>query len=346
MDDFTRKLAVAGGVGVAAVLAGQALLRWSRWFEFAGKTVIVTGGSRGFGLVLARELLDRGARVAICARTEEDLRAAEQELLKRGEVIAIPCDVRDKDQVQTMARQVIDRFGTVDVLFNVAGVIEVGPLESMTLDDFENAMKTHFWGPLYAVLAVLPEMRRRGWGRIVNVSSIGGKRAVPHLLPYVASKFALVGLSNGLRMELAKDNILVTTVCPTVMRTGSPRNALFKGQHRKEYAWFSISDSLPWVSIDAVKAARQTLRACQRGDTEVILANNTNPFVHLQQLTPGLAREAAALVNMLLPEMGGIGQQAARGYESQSRWSPSLLTTLGERAARENNEMRPRPSLP
>lgn len=342
MDELTRKLAVAGGVGVAAVFAGQAWLRWMRWLEFANKTVIVTGGSRGLGLVLARELLDQGARVAICARTEEDLRTAEQELRKRGEVIAIPCDVRDQDQVQAMVRQVIDHLGTVDVLFNVAGIIEVGPLESMTLDDFENAMKTHFWGPLYTVLAVLPEMRRRGWGRIVNVSSIGGKRAVPHLLPYVASKFALVGLSNGLRAELAKDKILVTTVCPTVMRTGSPRNALFKGQHRKEYAWFTISDSLPWVSMDATKAARQILRACQRGDAEVILSNNTNPFIHLQQLMPGLARELTSLVNRLLPEMGGIGQQAARGYQSESPWSPSLLTVLTERAAQENNQMRPR----
>jgi short-subunit dehydrogenase len=203
-------------------------------------------------------------------------------------------------------------------------------------------MKTHFWGPLYTTWAVLPEMRRRGWGRIVNVSSIGGKREVPHLLPYVASKFALTGFSNGLRMELARENILVTTVCPGLMRTGSPRNALFKGQHRKEYAWFSLGAGAPWLSIDAVKAARQTMRACQNGDTEVILSNYTNFVYHLQQLTPGLAREMGAIVNRFLPEMGGIGQQAARGYESFSSVSPSWATTLNEQAARENNEMRPR----
>jgi NAD(P)-dependent dehydrogenase (short-subunit alcohol dehydrogenase family) len=342
MDSFTRKLLFAGGVGALAVLAGKALIRQSRWFDFAGKTCLVTGGSRGLGLVLARELLDRGARVAICARTEEDLRTAQQELLKRGETIAIPCDVRDQDQVQRMVSQVIDHFGPIDVLFNVAGIIEVGPFDAMTLEDFDDAMKTHFWGPLYTTFAVLPGMRRRGWGRIVNVSSIGGKRAVPHLLPYVASKFALVGLSNGLRTELAKEGILVTTICPGLMRTGSPRNALFKGQNEKEYAWFTVSDSLPWVAMDARKAARQILRACQNGDDEAILSNYTNPFLHLQQLTPGLAHELAALVNYFLPEMGGIGQQAARGYESQSRFAPSWLTALTERAARENNEMRPR----
>jgi NAD(P)-dependent dehydrogenase (short-subunit alcohol dehydrogenase family) len=203
-------------------------------------------------------------------------------------------------------------------------------------------MKTLFWGPLYATLAVLPQMRRRGWGRIVNISSIGGKRAVPHLVPYSASKFALVGLSHGLRAELAKDGILVTTVCPGLMRTGSPRNATFKGQHRKEYAWFSVNGSLPWISMDATKAARQILRACQGGDPEIILTNHTNPFLHLQQLTPGLAQELAALVNYIMPEMGGIGQRPAYGYQSQSDWSPSLLTRMTERAARENNEMRPR----
>jgi NAD(P)-dependent dehydrogenase (short-subunit alcohol dehydrogenase family) len=281
--------------------------------------------------------------VAICARTEEDLRTAEQELLKRGEVIAIPCDVRDEGHVHAMVSEVLDRFGAVDVLFNVAGIIEVGPLEAMTVEDFEDAMKTHFWGPLYTTLAVLPEMRRRGWGRIVNVSSIGGKRAVPHMIPYDASKFALVGLSHGLRTELAKDGILVTTVCPGLMRTGSPRNALFKGRHRQEYAWFAISGSLPWVAMDATKAARQILRACQNGDAEVILSNYLNPMYHVQQFFPGLGLEIQSLVNRLLPGMGGIAHQAARGYESESEWAPSRLTQLTERAARENNEMRPRP---
>ena len=341
MDSLTKKLLVAGGVGMAAFWAGREILRRSRWFEWEGKSVIVTGGSRGFGLVLARQLLDAGARVAICARTEEDLRVAEQELLKRGEVIAIPCDVRSREQVQDMVAQVIERFDAVDVLFNVAGIIEVGPIDSMTLDDYEDAMQTHFWGPLYATQAVLPEMRRRGWGRIVNVSSIGGKRAVPHLVPYSASKFALVGLSHGLRAELARENILVTAICPTLMRTGSPRNAAFKSQHEKEFAWFTLGASTPWVSMSAEKAARQTMLACQRGESEMILSNYTNPLIHLQQLTPGLARELAALANRLLPEMGGIGAQAAPGYASRSAWTPHWLTRLTDRAAARNNEVRP-----
>lgn len=99
-------------------------------------------------------------------------------------------------------------------------------------------------------------MRRQRGGRIVNVSSVGGKIGVPHLLPYTASKFALTGLSEGLRVELKRERILVTTVCPGLMRTGSPRNALFRGKHKREYAWFAIADSLPLLSISAESAAR------------------------------------------------------------------------------------------
>jgi NAD(P)-dependent dehydrogenase (short-subunit alcohol dehydrogenase family) len=286
--------------------------------------------------------VDAGARVAICARTESQLRAAEQELRNRGgEVLAICCDVRDRTQVEQMVDQVRSHWGDVDVLINNAGIIEVGPLDAMTLDDFHRSMDTHCWGALHAVMAVLPGMRRRGWGRIVNIASLGGKRAVPHMLPYAASKFALVGLSNGLRTELARENILVTTICPALMRTGSPRNASFKGQHRKEYAWFSIGDSLPLVSMDATTAARKILLACQQGDGEVMIAGLGSVAIGLQTLAPNLVTDFLALVNLILPEMGGIGQRAAAGHESESNLSPSWLTTLGDQAALRNNELTP-----
>jgi len=340
MNGLLKGLLAAGGVGIGGILVGRALLRRSRWFSFQGKTALVTGGSRGLGLVLARQLVDAGARVAICARTESQLLAAAQELRDRGgEVVAIPCDVRDRSQVQSMVEQVVFRWSGVDVLINNAGVIEVGPLDTMTLEDFHRSMETHCWGALHTVLAVLPGMRQRGWGRIVNIASLGGKRAVPHMLPYAASKFALVGLSNGLRTELARDGILVTTICPALMRTGSPRNATFKGQHRKEYAWFSISDSLPVVSLDATTAAWKILRACQQGDGEVILGGSGSLAVWLQTLAPNLMTEFLTLVNRVLPEMGGIGQRAARGYESESDLSPSWLTKLGDQAAARNNEL-------
>lgn len=158
------------------------------------------------------------------------------------------------------------------------------------------------------------------------------------MAPYCTSKFALVGLSETLRTELTRENILVTTICPSLMRTGSPRNAIFKGQHRKEYAWFSIGDSLPLASMNAEKAAQQILTACQGGVAEKIVADPLNVGVKLQSLLPGLTRTALTAMNSLLPEPGGIGRERARGHESESRWSPSVLTTLSQRAAAKNNE--------
>ena len=334
-------LLAAAGVAAAGILRG--LARQRRWFSFADKVAIVTGGSRGLGLVIARQLVDAGARVAICARTKEDIDAAARELRERGgDVLGLVCDIRDEGQVKSMVHKVLGAWGQVDALFNVAGVIDVGPLDAMTLDDFHNEMAVNCWGALHTTLAVLPQMRRRQWGRIVNVASIGGKQAVPHLLPYDVSKFALVGLSNGLRTELAQDGILVTTACPTLMRTGSPRNAEFKGHHRAEYAWFSLGGSLPLVSMSAERAARQIIRCCQFGDGEVFITGALNPPVLANWLAPQLTSEVLTLVNRLLPPMGGIGQRSARGYESESIASPSLLTTLGDRAAARNNELRPR----
>src|SRR6185436_12801844 len=178
----------------------------------------------------------------------------------------------NRHDVMAMVANVYTQVGTIDVLVNNAGVIQVGPLEVMMHEDFELAMKAHFWGPLYTTMAVLPSMRQRKSGRIVNISSIGGKVSVPHLVPYSASKFALVGLSKGMRAELMKDGIKVTTVCPGLMRTGSPRNADFKGQHQLEYAWFSISDALPLLTVSAENAARQVVNACKRGQSELVIS--------------------------------------------------------------------------
>ncbi|HYY41441.1 MAG TPA: SDR family NAD(P)-dependent oxidoreductase, partial [Pyrinomonadaceae bacterium] len=322
------------------LLAARALWRQGREFDFRDKTVLVTGGSRGLGLVLARELAQAGARLALCARDPAELERARAELAGRGaEVMVFPCDVTDRAQVAEWVRVARDRYGRVDVLINNAGVIEVGPLEVQTLADFEEAMKTHFWGPLYAIMAVLPEMKRQRAGRIVNITSIGGKIGIPHLVPYSASKFALVGLSEGLRAELMKDGIVVTTVCPGLMRTGSPRNAVFKGQHRAEYAWFSISDALPVTSMQAERAARQIIAACRRGDAETILSTQAVVAIKFHALWPELSADLRALAGQLLPTPGGIGTRRARGQDSTSPLAPSVLTALGDRAAERNNEI-------
>ena len=340
-NNHNNNALLLAAAGAGALIATRALVRRWSGYDLRGKTVLITGGSRGLGLVMAREFAGEGARLAICARDEAELERARADLKKMGaqEVLAVPCDVTDRAQVNEMVSIVSDRYDQIDVLVNNAGVIQVGPVEVMTLEDYEEAMRVHFWAPLYTTLAVLPEMRRRRDGRIVNISSIGGKISVPHLVPYSASKFALVGLSEGLRAELQKDGVVVTTVCPGLMRTGSPRNATFKGQHRAEYAWFSISDALPLTAMKAERAARQIIEACKRGDAEVVLTIQAQLAVRFHGLFPGLTADLLGLVNRLLPGPGGIGRKRAKGKDSQSELSPSWLTVLNEQAAERNNEV-------
>lgn len=325
---------IAGGIAAAAIVRARRAT-----FDFSDKTVLITGGSRGLGFLLAQEFAFRGARVAIAARDPDELQRARAELEGiTADVITIVADVTEQDEVENAVRQVHEWFGPVDVLVNNAGVMTVGPMETMTLDDYRESLEAHFWAPLFTSLAVLPDMKSRHQGRIVNISSIGGKISMPHLLPYSAGKFALTGFSEGLRAELRKDNIYVTTVCPGLMRTGSPRNAMFKGNNRAEYAWFSISAGMPGISMSARRAARQIVNACQRGLAEVVLSLPAKLAAKFHGIFPGATANLLAQVNQLLPK-ARANSEPRTGSESFSRVSPSPLTFLNERAARKNNEV-------
>jgi short-subunit dehydrogenase len=316
------------------------LLRRRVRIDMQGKTVFVTGGSRGLGLLLAREFASRGAKVAISARAADELARAAMQLREiTDEILTIEADMTMREEAEAAVEKINQRFGPVDILVNNAGTIAVGPVETMTIDDYRSSLNTHFWGPYFATMAVLPAMQKRKAGRIVNISSIGGKISVPHLVPYSVGKFALTGFSEGLRSELLKDEIYVTTVCPGLMRTGSPRNALFKGNNEAEYAWFSISDALPLISMSAHRAARQVVNACARGDAEVVLSFPAKLAVKLHGMFPGATVDFLGMVNRLVPSPGGIGEAARTGKQSASKVSPSWITTLNERAAQENNQI-------
>lgn len=339
LTTMRNKLFLALGIS-SGIAAGTWLRRRSK-LDLAGKIVFISGGSRGLGLLLSKQFAKAGAGVAICARDAEELAKAKERLsgLTNNDVLTIAADITIREEAELAIETAQRDLGPIDVLVNNAGVITVGPLESTTIDDYRSSINTHFWGPYFATMAVLPQMRRRRRGRIVNISSIGGKISVPHLLPYSVGKFALTGFSEGLRSELRKDNILVTTVCPGLMRTGSPRNAQFKGQNQAEYAWFSISDSLPLVSMNAERAARQIVRATQYGCAELVLSLPAKVAVKLHALAPGLTGEMLGLANRLLPGPGGIGRAMRTGKQSMSEVSPSWVTVLNERAAEQNNEV-------
>jgi len=327
-------------LGAASGLAYGISKRVPR-YSFSGRAVLITGCSRGLGLVLARQLAMQGARLALLARDRGELSRAETQRRDLGaEVLSLPCDITRQEEVNDAVEQVLHRFAGLDVLINNAGIIQVGPLEHMTISDFEQSLAIHLYAPLFCTLAALPAMVRAGQGRIINIASAGGKIAMPHLLPYTAGKFAMVGLSDGLRAELRKNNIRVTTVCPGLMRTGSPRHAVFKGQHRREYAWFAIGDSLPLLSLSAERAAAQILQACRRGDARLVIGLHTKAAILLNELFPGAAAMMTAIANRLLPTPSTRGNGDSHfGHESESALSQSWLTKLSQTAAIQNNEV-------
>lgn len=326
-------LAAAAGIG-----AGLAAAKLSRRKAgvLRGQSVLITGGSRGLGLSMARAFAREGCLIAICARDSAELDAARKDLEARGaDVLAVECDVSDPLQVDQMIERAIARFGRIDVLVNNAGEIQVGPIESMTLDDFEHAMRVMFWGTVYPTMALLPQFSARGDGRIVNITSIGGKVAVPHLLPYTCAKFAAVGFSEGLRAELAGKGVKVVTIAPGLMRTGSFLNAWFKGDQERESAWFGLSSSLPGISMSCDRAARQIVAATARGDAEKILTTPASLVARFHGLFPGATADILGLVDRLILPSGGPSG-SLRGSQTRSLQSPLMTaaTVLGRIAAR------------
>ena len=291
------RLALAAGFAYA----GARLVGRLRAEKLRGQVVVIAGGSRSLGLMLAREFADAGCRLVIGARDEHDLDEARRDLEARGaEVLAQRCDVGNRADIDLLVAEARERFGGIDILVNVAGLIQVGPAASMTLDNFRDAMAVNFWGPLQTMDAVVAEMQARGRGHIVNITSIGGVIPVPHLLPYVCAKAAAVALSEGLGAELRKDGIKVTTVIPGLMRTGSFPKAYFKGDAARELAWFRALSTSRFTAMSARRAARRIVAAVARGDAQLVLGVAAKFGRLTTVLVPGLVRRLFALGNRLL----------------------------------------------
>lgn len=330
---------IALGAGIGLGFAGWRLLRRIRRMDLHGQIVLITGGARGLGFALAQEFGRQGALLVICARDANEVAVASDELRRQGiEVRGVQCDVSRPDDVRHMVRAALERFGRIDVLVNNAGIIIVGPVRNQRLEDFQEAMDIIFWGAVHTTNAVLPHMLERHAGRIVNVASIGGKVSVPHLLPYSGAKFALVGYSEGLRSELAKDGIKVTTVVPGLMRTGSYVNALFTGQHHKEYTWFSLGDSLPMLTISARRAARQIVNAAREGRTELVISWQAQLLARLHGIFPGITTNLLGLVNRFLPAASEGQPPRFSGRQSETALTRSFVTGLSQRAMHQLNQ--------
>jgi NAD(P)-dependent dehydrogenase (short-subunit alcohol dehydrogenase family) len=333
---MSRPLVIGAAIGAAA--AGRRAWARARSLDLGGRVAVVTGGSRGLGYAIADELLAQGAHVAICARGEEDLERARRKLAADGRIVlARPCDVGVREQVEAFVTDVARELGPVDVLVNNAGVISVGPWQTQTIEDFEELAAIQFLGVVYATWAVLPSMVERGVGRIANVTSIGGKLAVPWLLPYCSAKYGAVGFSEGLRAELGGTGVRVTTVVPGLMRTGSYSAALFKGDRaRTEYSLFTPLSVTPLSTVSGRRAARRIVAALRRGDAEIVLGLHAKLAARANGIAPGLAADALGVVARVLPQSRGNGR--VRGDRIDSPLDRSPVTALGRRAAADLNQ--------
>jgi short-subunit dehydrogenase len=333
----------------AGVLAGAILTARRAQDDLHGEVAVVTGASRGLGLLLARELAGQGCPLVICARDAAELERAADELRATGaEVTTVACDVTDEATPQLLIDTAVQRYGRLDILVSNAGVIQVGPVQAAQIAHYELAMNTMALAPARLALTALPVMRRQGHGRIVTIGSIGGKISVPHLLPYSTAKFAAVGFSEGLRAELGRGPVTVTTVVPGLMRTGSHLQARFTGQPSKEFTWFSLGASLPLVSMDAERAARQIIAAVRQRRAEIILTPAGQVVSRAAGIVPGLTTEILHLVQRLaLPapsgEPGAAVADEAQGHELRpavGKKAFDRLTALGQAAASRFNERR------
>lgn len=337
-----RRLEVGFAAGLA--LGVWAVARKVRRLELARRVALVTGGSRGLGFVLARELGKRGMRVVICARDETELERAQKTLASEGhDVIALPLDVTDEEGVAGLVADVEENVGPIDLLVNNAGIIQVGPAESMGIEDYRRAMDIMFWGAVYAAEAVLPRMRARRRGAIVNVTSIGAAVGVPHLAPYDAAKFAMRGWSEALGAESAKHGIAVVTIVPGLMRTGSFGHALVKGRRYAEASLFSLLSSLPLLTVSAERAARRIVLAVERRERVVVIGAPAKLLRLAHALFPGAIVRSLGLVNRLLPPADESARESmALPSEIFRRGlGRSILTRLGDRAAHDYNEEPP-----
>lgn len=291
------------------------------------KTAYITGGSRGLGLSLAWNLLAQGAKAVTLVARDEDELARAHEILRadfpEARIYYSVCDVTELPRVTESLSDAIDAMGGIDILVNNAGAILVGPSGSMTREDYEAQLNLHLFAAINTTRVLPDHFKRRRGGRIVNICSMGGKVAVPHMLPYDVSKFALSGFTQGIGAELSPLGVSVTGVYPNVMRTGSPIQAVFKGDHEKEFAWFQTVDTFPGFSMSADLAAKKIIDGIIEGRSEVVLSVPAKARMMFGVFFPETMQLLMGFVSRMLPH----GQSFVRktGADSSSRFDKSFL---------------------
>ena len=337
-------------VGLGALALGFQFFPQPKRFSYTGKHVVITGGSRGLGLALAEQLMSEGANVSILARDHRELSDAIEQLesIPSGKAAAYDCDVIFPHELMLALNSAHGHFGPIDMVINNAGAMTVGPFETMERADFDAQMHVHFHAVMEGMTRMVPYFQKMGGGRIVNISSIGAKIAVPHMSAYCASKFALSGLSRSLATELDQFGIKVTTVYPGLMRTGSSIQAVFKGDQKREFAWFAALDLIPGFSMSPHRAARRIIDAARSGQTELILSVPGKVGALLNALFPEITASLIKFVAHQLPHGLSLERKTGAqvyGWFRKHLWAKPLARMERQSAERLNQRMKDDPEF-
>ena len=244
--------------------------------DLKNKIVVITGASSGIGRAAAAAFARRGSRLVLVARRTQRLDTVQEELKEfKTEILAVRCDISDKEQVKSMSEQVLKRFGHIDILVNNAGFAVYGSVSDLSIEDIESQINTNYLGMVYCTKNFLPVLLEQNSGHIVNVASVAASFGLPGIASYCASKFAMLGFSEGLRHELYGTGVGVTVVSPIMVRTEFFDNPSFEkmSMHRT-------------ASLSPENVAKAIVRATSSSRLEIIVPSFVRGAVWLKHTIP------------------------------------------------------------
>ena len=247
--------------------------------NFKNKVVVITGASSGIGEAAAEQFAKKGANIVLVARRKDRLEEVERKLSKYTiKILVQVCDVSDKQQVKQMSEKVIDTFSRIDILVNNAGFVIYGKVEELSIEDIESQMQTNYFGMINCTKYFLPHFLTQNSGHMVNVASVGGSFGVPGIASYCATKFAMLGFSEGLHHELHGTNVGVTVVSPIMVKTALFDHPSFKNFTRRATG----------ISLSSETVANAIIKAANSRRLEIVVPSIVRIGIWFKQTFPFL----------------------------------------------------------
>ena len=247
--------------------------------DFKNKVVLITGASSGIGKQTAIEFAKLGSSIILVARRKNKLEQVENELKQFNvNTLVCACDVSKKDQVEELSKIVLQKFDSIDILVNNAGFAIYGSVSDLSIDEIESQMETNYFGMIYCVKNFLPLMLKKKSGHIVNVASVGASFSVPGVSSYCATKFAMLGFSEGLKHELYGTGVGLTVVSPIMVRT-----PLFEHPSFTNFSKFSTG-----VSLSSETVAKTIIKASNSSRLEIVVPSVARAAIWFKQTFPFL----------------------------------------------------------